>query len=29
MSAAGHVTIVGNGVAGYACARRLADGGVP
>ena len=29
MSAARTVTVVGNGVAGYACARRLADGGVP
>ena len=29
MSAMSRVTIVGNGVAGYACARRLAEGGVP
>ena len=29
MSPAGHVTVVGNGVAGYACARRLAESGVP
>ena len=29
MSAPGRVTIVGNGVAGYACARRLAESGVP
>jgi NADPH-dependent 2,4-dienoyl-CoA reductase/sulfur reductase-like enzyme len=29
MSASGRVTIVGNGVAGYACARRLAESGVP
>jgi NADPH-dependent 2,4-dienoyl-CoA reductase/sulfur reductase-like enzyme len=29
MSASASVTIVGNGVAGYACARRLAGSGVP
>ena len=29
MSAPGRVTVVGNGVAGFACARRLAEGGVP
>jgi 3-phenylpropionate/trans-cinnamate dioxygenase ferredoxin reductase component len=29
MSAPGRVTIVGNGVAGYACAKRLAESGVP
>jgi 3-phenylpropionate/trans-cinnamate dioxygenase ferredoxin reductase subunit len=29
MSAPGRVTIVGNGVAGFACARRLAESGVP
>jgi NADPH-dependent 2,4-dienoyl-CoA reductase/sulfur reductase-like enzyme len=29
VSAPSRVTIVGNGVAGHACARRLAEGGVP
>jgi NADPH-dependent 2,4-dienoyl-CoA reductase/sulfur reductase-like enzyme len=29
VSAPGRTTVVGNGVAGFACARRLAEGGVP